>query len=71
MDVQDEQSDSVKNSKSMYKSFLIFYILQGIDVAKLLLTIKSADVYLLIIAFLSNGFNIISVSYTHLTLPTN
>jgi len=35
MDVQDEQSDSVKNSKSMYKSFLIFYILQGIDVAKL------------------------------------
>jgi len=30
MDVQDEQSDSVKNSKSMYKSFFDFlYLTRG------------------------------------------
>jgi len=50
---------ALKIAKACISLFLIFYILQGIDVAKLLLTIKSADVYLLIIAFLSNGINII------------
>lgn len=48
-----------KIAKICISFFLIIYILQKIDIMELLCTIKSANIYLLIIAFSSNGLNII------------
>lgn len=48
-----------KIAKICVSFFLIIYVLQKIDVHELLQTIKSADIYLLIIAFSLNGINII------------
>ena len=52
-----------KIAKGCISFFLIIYILQKIDIVELLLTIKSANIYLLTIAFLSNGINVMLRTY--------
>ena len=52
-----------KIAKICVSFFLIIYILQKIDILKLLLTIKSADIHLLIIAFSLHGINKILRTY--------
>ena len=53
----------LKIAKVGISIFLIIYILQKIDTAELLETIKSADIYLLIIAFSVNGIGMIPRIY--------
>lgn len=52
-----------KIAKVCVSFFLIIYILQKIDILELLLTIKSANIYLLIIAFSSHGINMTLRTY--------
>ena len=53
----------LKIAKVCISIFLIIYILQKVDTAELLQTIKSADIYLLIIAFSVNGIGMIPRIY--------
>jgi len=50
---------TVKILKVFVTAFLIMYIFSKVDIMNLLITIKSAHIYLLIIAFLSNGIGIL------------
>jgi uncharacterized membrane protein YbhN (UPF0104 family) len=54
---------AVKIAKVCISAFLIIYILQTADRAELIQTIKSADIYLLIIAFSVNGIGMIPRIY--------